>query len=398
MSVVIARQKRTALYLSIAGLMIMVAAVSAVSARDPSGVSLRVGMIMMTIGAAMWLPWQALVPAALAIWIGPNYVYALIEGTVLFDTNMLLEGPGIILLAIFAGMARHSLHVLEAENLLLGANSEEGIDPETGVYEERLLIPALEAELVRSRRFGREFAFVLAGIDELRQRFDYRDEETLQSSIVATAQVLRSTRAHIDRVYRRGDNSFALILPESGEREVIGLVRRLRRVARRSKPAEGEPGGPLASHYGATFFPQCATTTEDLLRRAEIAMKLAEKTSSRLQLDGAEAPAMPAPETLRRPEPAPSLVAMARDGDAAVAAAEAQIAAAQAAKATAPPALHALPAPAPNLTLVTNGNGHSEHAAAQVEMPEQLDEAVADVLKRLDETLSMIRSLRSGAA
>ena len=396
MSVVIARQKRTALYLSIAGLMIMVAAVSAVSARDPSGVSLRVGMIMMTIGAAMWLPWQALVPAALAIWIGPNYVYTLIEGTVLFDTNMLLEGPGIVLLAIFAGLARYSLRVLEAENLLLGANSEEGVDPETGVYEARLLIPAIEAELVRARRFSREFALVLAGIDELRQRFDYRDEETLKLSIVATAQVLRSTRAHIDRVYRHGDNNFALILPESGEREIIGLVRRLRRVARRSKPAEGEPGGPLASHYGATFFPQCATTTDDLLRRAEIAMRLAEKTSSRLQLDGAEAPAMPAPETLRRPEPVPSLVAMARDGDAAVAAAEAQIAA----QAATTPQVYALPTPAPtkvpNLQLVTNGNVPSEHA--HVEMPEQLDEAVADVLKRLDETLSMIRSLRSGAA
>ena len=392
MSVVIARQKRSALYLSIAGLMVMVAAVSAVSARDPSGVSLRVGMIMMTVGVAMWLPWQALVPAALAIWIGPNYVYSMIEGTTLFDTNMLLEGPGIVLLAVFAGFARHSLRVLEAENLLLGATAEnEGVDPETGVYEERLLIPALEAELVRSRRFGREFALVLVGMDELRQRFDYRDEETLKSGLVATAQVLRSTRAHIDRVYRMGETGFALILPESGEREVIGLIRRLRRVSRRSKPSEGESGGPLPAHYGATFFPQCATTTEDLLRRAEIAMSLAEKTSSRLQLDGAEAPAMAPPETLRRPEEVPTLVSMAMDGDAAVAEAEKQVAAAAAASQT---------AAVPNLQLVSNGNGngHAIHSDLSTVKGDELDEAVADVLKRLDETLSMIRSLRSGAA
>jgi diguanylate cyclase (GGDEF)-like protein len=389
MSVVIARQKRTALYLSVIGLLVMVAAVSAVSARDPSGVSLRVGMIMMTIGAAMWLPWQALIPAALAIWIGPNYVYSMIEGTPLFDENMLLEGPGVVLLAIFAGFARHSLRGLEAENMLLGASSEEGIDAQTGVYEERLLVPALEAELVRSRRFGREFALVLVGIDELRQKFDYRDESTLKASLVATAQVLRSTRAQIDRVYRMGETSFALILPESGEREVIGLIRRLRRVARRSKPAEGEPGGPLPMHYGATFFPQCATTTEDLLRRAEVAMRLAEKNSSRLQLDGAEAPAMPPPETLRRPEEVPSLVAMARDGDAAVAAQAA--AAGQAAS--------AMPHPVPALQLVpSNGNGDHANGVAHVAKPVELEEAVEDVLKRLDETLSMIRSLRSGAA
>src|SRR5687767_7325783 len=96
MSVVIARKKRAALYLSVAGLLIMVAALSAVSARDPSGVTLRVGMVMMTVGAAMWLPWQALVPATIAIWIGPNYVRDLIEDTSLFGTNMLLELPGLV--------------------------------------------------------------------------------------------------------------------------------------------------------------------------------------------------------------------------------------------------------------------------------------------------------------
>ena len=73
MSLVVARKKRTALFLSIAGLLIMAAAVSAVSARDPDGVTLRVAMVMMTVGAALWLPWQALAPAALLIWLGPNY-------------------------------------------------------------------------------------------------------------------------------------------------------------------------------------------------------------------------------------------------------------------------------------------------------------------------------------
>src|SRR5215467_6421086 len=96
MSLVVARKKRTALYLFIAGLLAMAAAVSAVSARDPGGVELRVGMILMTVGAALWLPWQAILPAALLIWLGPNYARDLVEDKTLFSTNMLLELPGML--------------------------------------------------------------------------------------------------------------------------------------------------------------------------------------------------------------------------------------------------------------------------------------------------------------
>jgi hypothetical protein len=122
MSSTVARRKRTALYLSIAGLLLMVAAVTAVSARDPDGVWLRIGIVMMTIGAAFWLPWQALLPAALLIWSGPNAISAQIDERAIIDTNMLLELPGVLGLALFAGLMRLSLRRLEAEDVLLGAN------------------------------------------------------------------------------------------------------------------------------------------------------------------------------------------------------------------------------------------------------------------------------------
>ncbi|MPZ49154.1 MAG: diguanylate cyclase [Dehalococcoidia bacterium] len=413
MSVVAARQKRTALYLSICGLLIMVAAISAVSAQDPDGVSLRIGMIMMTVGAAMWLPWQALIPAAVAIWLGPNYTYTLIEGDKLFDSYMLLELPGLLGLSGFAGLARHSLRVLEAENILLGAvtDAAEAVDPDTGVYEERLLAPALEAELVRSRRFEREFALVLVGIDELRQRFDYRDEATWKDSVVATAHVLSSTRIHIDRVYRFGEAGFALILPESTDRDVIGMVRRLRRVARRTKPTVGEPGGPLPTHYGATFFPQCATTAEDLLRRAEIALRLAEKNVNRLQIDGAEAPAMAPPETLRQPEPVPAAALSEETLTPSEAPDSVRLPEPQ--PLFMEPQVKMAELPTPELARLVSGeplntsNGHATnadasatngHVAVTAETNSDDGEALDDMLKRMDETRRMLRELRNGSA
>jgi len=423
----LARKKRTALYLSIAGLMLMVAAISTISTRDPDGVTLRIGMILVTVGAAMWLPWQALVPAVLVAWLGPNIGRGMMEEEyVLFNTNMMWELPGLLGLAAFSSFARVALRELEEEHMLLGLSGDAamGLDPQTGVYDESQLRISIEAELSRSRRFGRTFALVLVGIDELRQRFDYRDEASWQESFNATAELLRGTRHNVDRVYRYGSAGFALILPESGPNDVNGLVRRLRRVARKARPAEGEPGGPLPAYFGATFFPTCATSTEDLLRRAEIALRIADKNANRVQMDGAEAPEMPPVETMRQPEPIfapeeaaePGALAAMPSGAASMEAPTVLLAEEHGAievdeeppfevyalqapepaieeyapswQSEAP--LSVLPKPHPRPLLVAmDGAGEKKDA---------IDDSVSDALKRLDETLDLIRSLKQRSA
>lgn len=178
------------------------------------------------------------------------------------------------------------------------AEDDAGLD-ELGILPERHLVPAIEAELARSRRYGHEFAVVLATVDLAHRRFDYREDEAWRAAFAATAQLLQQTRNHLDQVYRTGADGFALLLSESGPEGVEGLIRRLRRLARRAGPAEGEPGGPLPLHFGATFFPSRATTVEALLRRAGLALRLAERNATRLHLDGAEAIEGPPPAALR---------------------------------------------------------------------------------------------------
>lgn len=265
---------------------------------------LRVGMVLLALGAAMWLSWRNAILAGALIWFVPNLLRSFLSDTPLFGTTMMLELPGILALAACANLTRHYLQVLEEESLLLGRTGEDlaGFDEMTGSYDQRLLAHALDFELARSRRFSREFALVLIGLDPMRQKFDYRDPAVLAASFTATAQLLGNTRKHIDRLYRYGKDGFALILPESNERDVTGLTKRLRGLARRSTPREGEPGGPMPVNFGASFFPQCATTADDLLRRAGVALKLSEGKPDRVHLDSADAPDAPAPETLRRPD------------------------------------------------------------------------------------------------
>ncbi len=302
MSLITARKKRTSLYLSVAGLMVMVAAVSAISARDPSGVSLRVGMIMVTVGAALWLPWRQLIPVVLLAWLVPNLGRSLVDDVTLGNLNMVLELPGLAGVGFFTWMARETLKRLEQENVLIGTGVSDlaGMNPETGIFDENQLRPAISSELARSRRFGRTFSLVLVGLDEMRQKFDYRDDAVWKASLDATTQLLRETRLNVDRVFHFKAGSFAILLPETTEKDIPGLVKRLRQLARSMKPAEGEPGGPMPVHFGATFFPDCATTVDDLLRRAEVALRIAGGNMTRYQLDSAEAPELPPVETLRR--------------------------------------------------------------------------------------------------
>ena len=415
-------RKRTFFYLSVVGLLVCVAAVTAVSARDPSGVSFRVGMVLMTVGAASLVsrPIMAVV-ATVVIWLAPNAARSAVQDVELFGTNMLLELAPLIGIAMFTGIARRHIDNLDAGSKPGPPAEIEDVDPLTGAYDERLLRSALEMEVARARRFNREFAFVLVGIDAMRQRFDYRDEAAWEASFIATAKLLRGTRHNVDRVYRYGISSFALLLPESNAKDVQGLVRRLRRAARRSTPAEGEPGGPLPCHYGATFFPQAANTIDELLRRAEVALRVAENSPTRLQLDAAEAAELVPPETLRSAmtEERPVALQAFRDGPGPAEPAQvAPHAGAVMPTAELPPPIslaasrrpvEGSPRPQPDQAEPAPPRGElpppqpiTPHLPPEPQQPSlpldpALDDALLRLLQRMEETEELMRSLRKAS-
>ncbi|HXH20471.1 MAG TPA: diguanylate cyclase [Dehalococcoidia bacterium] len=378
-------RKRLLLQFAVVALWSLAVGVSALSAEDPDGMLIRVGMVLVTVGAAMWLPPAIALAVVPVVWAGPNYARAQLGDYVLFEKLMWMELAGLVALAAAAMLTRRQLSVLEKESLALNGHFalQSEVDEETGVYQERLLAESIERELVRSRRFGREFAVMLAGVDSRRAKFDYRADDKWQLGLKATASVLLNTRHNIDRVYRYGDRGFALLLPETGPKDITGLVRRLARTAKKANPPEGEPGGPLPLHFGVTFFPHCATTVEDLLRRAEVALRLAERSPTRLQIDGAEAPDLPAPELLRKGEGED-------EEEALVGALAGKWLGAEAPEEEQPgvwlstPAATRGPAAAPN----SGPQGGADATAG----------AVGDLLKRLDETLGMIRSLKAGGS
>jgi diguanylate cyclase (GGDEF)-like protein len=383
-------RNRVFLQIGVSALWALAAGVSALSVEDPDGMLLRVGMVLVTVGAAMWLPPAMALGLVPAIWFGPNFARAEVSSFTLYEDVMWMELAGLLGLAAAAAFTRRQLGIIEMQDDALHGHFalQSEVDAETGVYQERLLSDSIERELVRSRRFGREFAVMLAAVDPMRVKFDYRGDDAWESGLQATAAVLLNTRHHIDRVYRYGDRGFALLLPETGQKDITGLVRRLGRTAKKAEPPEGEPGGPLPLHFGVTFFPHCATTVDDLLRRAEVALRLAERNPSRLQVDGAEAPDLPDPELMRGgddEEEEAQIGALA--GKWLGAEAPEEEAAGVWLTAESPAVDPASAGDASSGVSAVSANGH--HAA-----PDPFEGAFADVLTRLDETLGMIRSLK----
>jgi diguanylate cyclase (GGDEF)-like protein len=322
----------------------------------------------MTLGAALWLPRTALAPGVALIWLLSTVARSYVDGTAIVTARNVLELAGLGAIGAAAYQTRVRLERLEEV-------AADVVDPETGVQSDRFLKKAIEEEIARSRRFKREFSLMLVGVDRRRLRFDYRDEKEWRTAFQATAMLLRSTRAYIDRVFRFGDRSFALVLPETGPSEVSGMIRRLNRLARASEPAEGEPGGPLPTNIGVTFYPQAATAADDLIRRAEVALRVAEKTPSRVKYDGAEAPDLPDPESLRRPSAGP-LPGLNQD--------------------LALSSLGGIEAEDASHWPVPIGEASLEAEAAETDTPNsQLGDAVTDLLQHLDDTLSLIQELKS---
>ena len=258
MSFAVARRRRTELFSSIAGLLLIVGLVSLISVEDPKGATLRIGMIMVTLGASLWMTrsWE-LIPVALLAWLAPNFVRSLLDDTFeLFSTTMMLEAAGLLAIAGVASIAREALKALEQESILIGSQGDAaGVNPETGVFQASQLRPAVESELARSRRFGRTFSLVVVGIDEMRQKYDYRDPAVWEASLAATARLLRNTRHNVDRVFHYGDNGFAMVLPESSEKDVVGMVRRLQSPRPYRIPRGGRAGWTAARTLRRDLLP-----------------------------------------------------------------------------------------------------------------------------------------------
>ena len=140
-------------------------------------------------------------------------------------------------------------------------------DPLTGLANHRRLFETLESELQRSRRTGRSFAVLLFDLDGLKKINDKYGHLTGSRAIKRLGTALRNSSRAIDTPGRYGGDEFALILPESGEREAKQAATRI------CEQLANDGQQPVISvSVGLAVYPSDGTTIEKLLGSADRAL------------------------------------------------------------------------------------------------------------------------------
>ncbi len=148
-------------------------------------------------------------------------------------------------------------------------------DPLTGAGTYAQLKASLDAEVARSRRYGRPAACLLFGFDDFPQVRYALGRDGADAWLKDTAQKLLTTLRAADRLFRIDSEEFVALLPETdqagarlvGQRLLDALV---------SVPVNG-PGGPVkvVARIGGAIFPSDRVrSTEDLLREADRSYRL----------------------------------------------------------------------------------------------------------------------------
>ena len=149
-------------------------------------------------------------------------------------------------------------------------------DSLTGLGNHRRLFDALQSEICRTKRTGREFTVLLLDLDGLKEINDRFGHVTGNRALCRLAQILADCCRSVDTAARQGGDEFALVLPETGAAAATLVARRI--CALLGKDIE-EPA--LSVSVGVASYPKDAENVGTLLYAAEGALYAMKEQRSR---------------------------------------------------------------------------------------------------------------------
>lgn len=153
-------------------------------------------------------------------------------------------------------------------------------DSLTGLANHRRLLEAMENEIQRSRRTGRQFAVLLFDLDGLKKINDKHGHLTGSRAIKRLGTVLRDSSRTIDTPARFGGDEFALVLPEASAHDAEQAATRICE----QLATDGEEPFITVS-VGQAVYPADGTSIEQLLGAADAALyRMKRRTTGKFQL------------------------------------------------------------------------------------------------------------------
>jgi diguanylate cyclase (GGDEF)-like protein len=155
----------------------------------------------------------------------------------------------------------------------------------TGLWNHRIIVNRLQAEVSRSRREGSQVSVILADLDHFKNINDTYGHQVGDSVLRETGSILQGLVRSYDWVGRYGGEEFLLILPGSSMENALDRAEELRAaVMAASIPYDGEVIRVTASFGVASGMPD---NYQAMIQAADAALYRA-KESGRNRVDGAE--------------------------------------------------------------------------------------------------------------
>ena len=184
--------------------------------------------------------------------------------------------PDVEILELAAGHCTLALNalVMGEETTRFG-----GIDPVTWTHSRGSFLEAVEAEVVRARRFGRGLSLVFLDLDDFGE-FNSSYGHTLGDRLLRmVGMTLASMIALPEIVARNGGDEFAILLPESNRAMAVELTSAIMQrleVLSVFETSNKEMQGVSAS-VAIVSYPEDGSSREELLTAAELALEQAKE-------------------------------------------------------------------------------------------------------------------------
>jgi diguanylate cyclase (GGDEF)-like protein/putative nucleotidyltransferase with HDIG domain len=230
-------------------------------------------------------------PAALhTLWAIACYAVALIfiSDPSILATRLIETGGtlviAVILVAVLKARVRH----------LLGQLADAArTDPVTGLHNRRGFEEAMAVEIERARRGGHRVTLLLGDLDHFKRVNDRLGHAAGDDALARVGRILQRGKRQIDYAARAGGEEFAIVLPDTGEREAYVVSERLRSAVAAEFSGELVP---ITFSFGIASHPEHGATANALLETADRALYAAKELGrNRSVIFSAEIAAIGAP-------------------------------------------------------------------------------------------------------
>ena len=145
-------------------------------------------------------------------------------------------------------------------------------DALTSAYNRRYFMSKLEEEVKRVRRYKRPSSLMMIDVDHFKKINDTFGHDVGDHVLIALVKLLEDKVRQLDTVARIGGEEFAILMPETSEKDALILVNRLLDAARAAAITVADDTVRFTISVGCTEFDADTVDGEGILKMADMAL------------------------------------------------------------------------------------------------------------------------------